>query len=108
MVRHARIHGYDGVGVPGHNLFQGHIIETPAWQAAVDDIDRASAFDDLRVDRASVAGFQPASAAGEVDARSLLRRDGCRDAIDVAQDVLHPSGELLGALLGPEDASEEP
>src|SRR5262249_58607644 len=88
--------------------FQGDIVKTSALQAALDDIDGADAFDDLRIDRAPVAGLEPAGAAREVDAGPRLARDGRGDAIDVVQNVLHAVGELVGALSEPEDAAQKP
>src|SRR5262245_66646659 len=102
MFRHRRVDGHDGIRLPAHNLFQGDIVKTSALQAALDDIDGADAFDDLRIDRAPVAGLEPAGAAREVDAGPRLARDGRGDAIDVVQNVLHAVGELVGALSDPE------
>src|SRR5215469_4905923 len=81
---HRRIDGHDGIRLPADDLFQRDIVETSAWEAALDHIDGADAFDDLRVDRAPVAGLEPAGAAREVDAGPRLARDGRGDAIDVA------------------------
>ena len=73
MFRDPRIDGHDGIRVPADDLFQRDIVKTSALQAALGDIDGAHTFDDLRIDRAPVAGFQPAGAAGEVDTGAVPR-----------------------------------
>src|SRR5262249_50638398 len=47
MFGHGRIDGHDGIRLPADHLLQGDIVKTSAWEAALDDIDGADAFDDL-------------------------------------------------------------